>query len=160
MCAVIPHNLGKGTRWRVPVASPRRMTRIRHRADRVIRIVSPIHHAQGLELSRSTCTEPRRTVVADPAPLGRGLRAPPSPPLANRAPIGCRQRLPAEPRAGRISLSSAPIDRRAFRRPWNHEQDLEPSRSTCTEPWTNGAPFDRRIRLAFRSPQPGYPRRP
>lgn len=28
MCAVIPAHLGKGTRWRVPVASPRPMTRI------------------------------------------------------------------------------------------------------------------------------------
>jgi hypothetical protein len=28
MCAVLPHNLGKGPRWRVPVASLRPMTRL------------------------------------------------------------------------------------------------------------------------------------
>lgn len=28
MCAVIPHNLGKGSRWRAPVASPRQLTLI------------------------------------------------------------------------------------------------------------------------------------
>jgi len=53
-----------------------------------------------LELSRSTYTDPWRTVMAGPTPLGREPPRSPETPMDNRSPVGCRQRLAAEPRAG------------------------------------------------------------
>lgn len=150
MCAVIPHNLGKGTRWRVPVASPRRMTRIRHRADRVIRIVSPIHHSQGLELSRSTCHRTLEDRIGRSSATRGSLRAPRDP-MVNRPPIECRQRLAAGPRAWRIRSPCAhrpkgvspPLEPRArlgalsSNAPSHAGLDAFPSRTNCVHPGSN-----------------------
>lgn len=121
------------------------------------RIVSPIHHSQDLEPSRSTCTEPWRTVMADPAPLGRSLRAPPRPPwptvrrldAASVLPLNHAREIslslhpstegvspPSEPRAGLGAFPLPPAP--------NHGQTMRP--------------FDRRVRWPSRFPQPECPR--
>lgn len=57
---VVPHHLGKGTRWRVPVASPRRMARFGIEPSPRQSTVSPVDHSQAR--LRSPCTHRHRGV--------------------------------------------------------------------------------------------------
>lgn len=81
MCGVVRHHLGKGTRWRVPVASPRLMARLL--ASSHHRALGPYRRSitrQETSLSQHPSTQGRIAAPSDPL---AGLGALPAPPAPN-----------------------------------------------------------------------------